>query len=75
MSVQEFPAKSSVKDVVTQVGQGSFRQELMVKLNHESVKGRYCETNSKDTRGANLKLRFTIFMGKFNVMTDEEETS
>lgn len=47
MSVQEFPANSSVKDLVARVGQGSCRwtpygfsvkQELMPKLNHEPVR-------------------------------------
>ncbi|XP_071731954.1 probable GTP diphosphokinase RSH2, chloroplastic [Rutidosis leptorrhynchoides] len=57
MSVQEFPANSSVKDLVARSGQGSSRwspygfslkQELMPKLNNEPVRDFSCKLRMGD---------------------------
>ena len=57
MSMQEFPANATVKDVLDKAGEGSYRwspygfsvkQELIPKLNHEAVSDPSCNLKMGD---------------------------
>lgn len=57
MSVQEFPANSTVKDLINVAGQGgcrwapygfSVKQDLMPKVNHETVNDFNCKLKMGD---------------------------